>query len=211
MGLKDRVRRLEDRMGGPGEEPVERPMSPELATRHRQACKDFWLMEAEWTALQLVRGHEPRFTLDATDAFVTLDGRFAVSRRRMDLRNLMGPRTEAIVESIPPERWPRFLEADEEAAELLERLLELAEFSAVPDDFTLPMGAEWTQEEVDDFKGTQKPTALFLDAEERETTRRITWTLANNPDARAVLSELTRRRDAFVAAEGAMPEGLPPY
>jgi hypothetical protein len=210
VGIRNRIERLEDAANGAGGEPLERPMSPESAASYRQACEDFWCMELEFTALHLLRGCELRFTLDGTDRFTTLDGRFAVSRSHTDLRGIMGPRSDAIEESIPPERWPRFLEADTEAAELLERLLELAECSAVPDDFKLPTGNEWTQEEVDDFEGTLKPSALFVDAEEREATRRLTWTLANNPDARVLLSELTRRRDVFVVAEGGMPEGLPP-
>jgi hypothetical protein len=36
---------------------------------------------------------------------------------------------------------------------------------------------------------------------EGEATRCMTWTLIHNPDARAMLSELTRGRDAFVAEE----------
>ena len=38
---------------------------------------------------------------------------------RMDLRSLVGPRTEAMQEDIAnaPERWRRFLGANEEAAE----------------------------------------------------------------------------------------------
>jgi hypothetical protein len=43
--------------------------------------------------------------------------------------------------------------------------------------------------------------SIFADAEERESTRRLTWTLIHVPEARAMLSELTRLRDAFVAAE----------
>ena len=169
----------------------------------------FWEMQLEWTALHLLRGLEPDFTLDETDAFVTLDGRFAVSRFRLDLRGLLGPRTQEIEETIPPERWRRFLVGDEEAHELLERLLELAEAAMVPEDYETPLGNEWTQEEVDDFRGTLKPTGIFLDAKEREATRCLTWTLIHNPGARAMLSELTRRRDAFVAQEGSMPMHLP--
>jgi hypothetical protein len=53
----------------------------------------FWEMQVEWTALHLVRGLEPDFTMDETGAFVTLDGRFALSRERVDLRGLIGPLT----------------------------------------------------------------------------------------------------------------------
>jgi hypothetical protein len=74
-----------------------------------------------------------------------------------------------------------------------------------------PLRNEWTQEEVDGFKGTLKPTAIFEDAEERNAVCSLTWTLIHNPDARAMLSEITLRRDAFVAREGLMPENLPLY
>jgi hypothetical protein len=43
---------------------------------------------------------------------------------------------------------------------------------------------------------------VFADADERETTRRMTWALIHDPGVLAMLSELTRRRDAFVAEEG---------
>ena len=84
-------------------------------------------MEVEWTALHLLRGLEPDFTLDETGAFVTLDGRFAVGREHMDLRRLMGSHTQEIQDAIAdtPQRWQRFLEADEGAADILQQLLKL--------------------------------------------------------------------------------------
>jgi hypothetical protein len=175
---------------------------------------DFWEMEMEWEALHLIRGLEPTFTLDEGGAFWTLDGRFALSRYRMDLRGLHGPRTQEIQETMPRERWGRFLEADEEAAELLEALLELAESTAVPDAYREP-AHEWHDlGEINDRAsgeaGQHELGSIFEDAEEREATRRMTWSLIHNPDARAMLSQLTRRRDAFVAAEGSMPPFLPP-
>lgn len=66
--------------------------------------EDFWEMEMEWEALHLIRGLEPTFTLDEWGAFWTLDGRFALSRHRMDLRGLHGPRTQEILETMPRER-----------------------------------------------------------------------------------------------------------
>ena len=173
----------------------------------------FWEMQMAWTALHLLRGAEPDFTLDKTDAFVTLDGRFAVGRHRMDLRGLMGQRTEAMQERMPPERWGRFLAADGETAELLERLLAMGESAIVPEDYKTPLANQWTQEEVEEHfaKSPHMPTAIFLDADEREATRRLTWTLIHNSDVRVMLSEVTRRRDAFVREEGSMPTDLPPY
>ena len=205
MGLESRLRKLEGAVRP-------RPASEETTSDYGA----FWEMQMEWTALHLVRRIEPDFTLDETGAFVTPDGRFAVSRERIDLRGLMGPRTEAMAEAIAntPERWQRFLAADEEAAELLERLLELGEAVAVPDAYKEP-GHEWhDQDEIRERIGDPHDVvggSIFIDAEERDGVRRLTWTLVNDPDARAMLSELTRRRDSFVADKGSMPTDLPPY
>ena len=42
-----------------------------------------------------------------------------------------------------------------------------------------------------------------------EALRRLTWALSTDREAMGLLSELTRWRDAFVAAEGSMPTELP--
>ncbi len=57
-----------------------------------QGAEQFYWMKMECMAFSLVR--EPTHTSpwDAMGAFVTLDGRFALSRERMDLQELMGPR-----------------------------------------------------------------------------------------------------------------------
>jgi hypothetical protein len=162
---------------------------------------EFWEMELEHTALHLLRGVEPYLTLDERDRFLTLDGRFALSRNRMDLRALMGPLTEQIQESIPSERWEQLLAADEQAADLLKRLLHRAETTEVPDSYREP-GHRWHDlGEVNDRLGKHDLGSIFADAEERESTRRLTWTLIHLPEARAMLSELTRLRNAFVAEE----------
>jgi len=182
-----------------------------VTTWHQTGAEQFYWMEMEWSALHLVRGCEPYFTLDETGTFVSPDGRFALSRERMDLRGLMGPRTQEQQQEIPPERWRRFLEADEEAAELLERIRELTETSPVPDTYKEP-GHEWHElGEINDRMGRHDLGSVFVDAVEREAVRRLTWTLTHKPDARTMLSELTRRRDAFVADEGSMPINLPLY
>jgi hypothetical protein len=158
---------------------------------------EFWEMEVEHTALHLLRGVEPYFTLDERDAFLTLDGRFALSRRRMDLRALMGPLTQQIQQSMPSERWGQFLAADEQAAELLRQLLGRAQDAEVPDAYREP-GHSWhNQGEINDQLGNHDLGSIFADAEEREATRRLTWTLIHDPEARAMLSKLTRLRDAF--------------
>jgi hypothetical protein len=195
MGLKDEIRKLKKAAGpGPGDERTDEETMPHYG--------EFWEMQMEWVALHLVRGCEPYFALDEAGAFVTPDSRFALSRERMDLRGLMGPLTQEQQEAIPPERWERFLETDEEAAALLERLLELGEKAAVPDTYRMP-GHEWHDlGEINDRLGNHDLGSVFEDAEEREATRRLTWTLTHLPEAREMLSELTRRRDAFVAEEG---------
>jgi hypothetical protein len=161
---------------------------------------EFWEMEVEHTALHLLRGVEPYFTLDERDAFLTLDGRFAFSRRRMDLRALMGPLTQHIQQSVPSERWGQFLAANEQAAELLKQLLDRAQDAVVPNAYREP-GHRWHDlGEINDRLGNRDLGSIFADAEEREATRRLTWTLIHDPEARAVLSELTRLRDAFSGA-----------
>jgi hypothetical protein len=191
-GLERRLERLEGERHGAQGEPDEDV---------RVGFEEFWEMEMEWIALYLVWGTEPDFTLDETDAFWTLDGRFALSPRRMDLRALMGPRTQETQQAIPSERWGRFLAADEEAAELLERVLQLGEDAAVPEDYEEP-GHQWHElGEINDRLVNRDLGSIFVDAEEREVARRLTWTLIHNRGARAMLCELTRRRDAF-AREG---------
>lgn len=92
---------------------------------------------------------------------------------------------------------------------MLKRLLELGEDAAVSNTYREP-GHQWHDlGEINDQLGNHELGSIFEDAEEREATRRMTWTLIHNPDARAMLSQITRRRDAFVAAEGSMPTHLP--
>lgn len=174
-----------------------------VTTRRQTGAEESYWMQMEWVALDLIRGVEPYFTLGEAGAFVTPDGRFAVSRRRMDLRGLMGPRTEEMQKAIAnaPERWERFLIADDEAAGVLERLLQLANDAAVPDDYCEPMHKWHDHGEICDRLGQHEFGSVFVNAVEREATRRTTWTLIHRPEARAMLSELTRRRDAFVAEE----------
>ncbi len=79
-----------------------------VATWHQTAAEELYWMEMEWSALHVVRGCDPYFALDETGAFVTPDGRFALSReRREDLRGFMGPRTVELQKAIAntPERW----------------------------------------------------------------------------------------------------------
>ena len=66
-------------------------------------------------------------------------------------------------------------------------------------------GHEWHDHgEVCDRLGQHELGSVFLNSDEREATRRMTWTLIHNPDARAMLlSGLTQRRDAFLAEEEA--------
>ena len=163
---------------------------------------ELYEMEMGFTAVKLVQGTEPKYTLDEAGTFLTLDGQCALSRRRVDIQALLGPRTKQQQESIPPERWGRFLAADDDAADLLERIIGRAGDAAVPDDYREP-NHDWNDlAEVCDQLGQHEFGSVFADADERETTRRMTWALIHDPGALAMLSELTRRRDAFVAEEG---------
>jgi hypothetical protein len=184
-------------------EAVERP-DPEDEYRREEEHErsEFWEMELEHTALHLPRGLEPYFTLDERDRFLTLDGRFALSRNRMDLQALMGPLTEQIQESIPSERWGQFLASDGQAVELLEELLGMAEDVEVPDAYREPNHSWHDLREINDQLGNHDLGSIFAGADEREATRRLTWTLIHLPEARAMLSSLTRLRDAFVAEGG---------
>jgi len=132
VSLNRRVRKLEDRRKGGFASAQAGPADEET----KPDCGEFWEMQMWWTALHLVRGLEPDFTLnsEAGDAFVTLDGRFAVSRERMDLRGLMGPRTRALQESMPRDRWGRFLAADVEGADTEDPLNHLEHTFIVPED-----------------------------------------------------------------------------
>jgi hypothetical protein len=117
------------------------------------------------------------------------------------MRALMGPRTRGLLEARPPERWERFLEADGEAAGLLGRLSTIADEAPVPEDYRTPLHEMQELGEINDRLGKHDLGSIFEDAEERERVRRMTWTLMHDPEARRLLSELTRRRDDF-AAEG---------
>jgi hypothetical protein len=74
----------------------------------------------------------------------------------------------------------------------------------VPEDFTLPMERHHVQAEIRARIGDPHDLGgvLFADADEKVDVRRLTWALIHDPEARAMLSKLTRRRDAFVAKEG---------
>jgi len=174
-----------------------------VTTWRQTSAEQSWRMQMGWEASRLACGLEPDLTLDSEGlpggAFRTLDGRFALDRDRQDIAALMGPLTQRQQEAVEPGRWWRFLAADGEAEDLLDGLLGLAEDADVPDGFAAWPSYEPTEAEAEDFPGTMKPTAYFSDAEERDATRRLTWALIHDADARGMLSELTRRRDAFFA------------
>ncbi len=78
----------------------------------------------------------------------------------------------------------------------------------MPDDYREPCHQWHEQDEIRERIGDPHGVggSVFLDAEEREATRHLTWTLINDPEAASLLSEVTRRRDAFLARE--VREGL---
>jgi hypothetical protein len=171
---------------------------PVTDSRQTLAEQTYWT-QMEWEALELVRGLEPTLTLDGAGAFVTLDDRFALGRERQDIRAHMGPETMRQQEAVPLERWGEFLDADAEAAALLEGLLALAEDADVPDAFKTPLHEMHELGEINDGLGKHDLGSIFEDGEERGRVRRMTWALMHDPGARRMLSELTLRRDAFAA------------
>jgi hypothetical protein len=84
---------------------------------------------------------------------------------------------------------------------MLGELTGLAEAAVVPDAYREPASRWHDLGEINDRLGDHDLGSVFADGEEREACRRLTWTLVYVPEARALLSELTRLRDAF-AAEG---------
>jgi hypothetical protein len=157
----------------------------------RRGYAEFWHIALGWIALHLARDLEPPYSLTKGDAFM-LPGtdRVAVSPDRMDLKALFEPLQDG--NHPPRERWRRFLEADGEAADALESLLELAQACDVPESYTAPLFEHAT------ITGIAGRRDVFLDDAEREDAMALAWVLTNNADARALLSEITSRRDAFV-------------
>jgi CheY-like chemotaxis protein len=172
------------------------------AAGENDSYRDFFEMETSWIALDLLRGREPYFTLREDGSFRTQDGRFAVSPNRLDIRGLFRKDPTAEEWAISAERWERLIEEDERAAEALERLGELAEDALVPVDYRMPNSRGHDQGEINDRIGNFELGSVFVDADERERVRRLTYVLTHVPDARAALCFVTKRRDAFVDAEG---------
>ena len=178
-----------------------------VTTWIQTGAERFYWMQMEWVAHNLLSGVEPELTLDEKGAFWTQDGRFALSRVRQDLSALMGPHTQKQIEATPLGRWREFLKTDERAAGILKRLLEMADNADVPDEYRMPNHHWHELGEINDRLGNHDLGSIFGDAEEREATRRLTWTLTYERAARAMLSELTSRRDRFVAGTEVAEEG----
>lgn len=164
-------------------------------------CRAFFEAEMEWISCDILRGRAPYFTLGEDGAFRTVDGRFAVSPNRLDIRGLFRKDPTREEDAIAAERWRRLLEEDERAAKALERLLALAENALVPVDYRMPNYKLHDQGEINDRIGNSELGSVFVDTEERERVRRMVYALIHVPEARAMLSFITRRRDEFVDAE----------
>jgi len=196
-GINGRLGRLEERA-----RTQERAgTSPEQQEKRSEAARAMWEMECEFIAHALVAGFGTSFGADEEGNFYAPDGRLAVGPDYLDFEALFGKRTEELVAAIPPDRWERFLVADEEAADLLEQLRARAEASDVPEDYREPNHKWHDHAEVSErVGGPHVMHSTFADADEREATRRMAWTLIRDQKARRLLSELLRRRDAFVAS-----------
>lgn len=196
-GLERRLECLEQKRedAGSGEE---------VSEESRRTSREFWKMEVEDVALDLVRGDEPESSVDEAGNFYEPGeaGRRAVGPEHMDFQVLFNREaTEKRASSIPEGRWERFLAADETAAEILDRLRARAEDAEVPDAHKMPNHRWHDQAEVRVRSAAPHGVggSIFADAEEREATRRMTWLLTYDPEAMRQLSELLRRRDAFAA------------
>ena len=166
------------------------------------SCRAFFEAEMEWISLDLLRGREPYFTLGEDDAFRTVGGKFAVSLHRLNIQGLFRKDPTREEQAISAERWERLLDEDDEAADALERLGGLADNALVPGDYRMPNHRWHDLGEIHDRMGDPDLGSVFVDAEERQATRRLVYALINVPEARAMLSEITRRRDSFVDAGG---------
>jgi hypothetical protein len=189
--LERRLRKLEDASYPTEKTPVE-----------DGGCRDFFEAEMEWISLDLIRGREPYFTLGEDDAFRTVGGKFAVSLHRLNIQGLFRKDPTREEQAISAERWERLLAEDDEAADALERLWEMADNALVPGDYKMPNYKWHDLGEINDRMGDPDLGSLFTDREERERVRRMVYALVHVPEARALLSEITRRRDLFVDAEG---------
>ncbi|MGH3086277.1 MAG: hypothetical protein ACRDSJ_03025 [Rubrobacteraceae bacterium] len=196
MGLRDRLARLEGRTGErPGEarfanEEIERKF---LAARE-DACKD----GLESMAHDLAAGCEPDLTYANDGAFYTQLGRLALSPTFQDLQALCGREAEEHIESVPADRWERFLDSDEHAAELLDKLKGRAG-AGVPDGYRT-----WLEEREREIGELHKREGLEEDGltppEVCEEARRLAWVLIHDPEAPDLLAELLARRDEFASA-----------
>lgn len=189
--IERRLRKLEAATGAARETPAE-----------NDSCRGFFEMELEWIALDILRGREPYFTLHEDGAFRTQDGRFAVSPHRLNIQGLFRKDPTREEDAIAAERWQRLLEEDEQAADALERLLARAEDALVPGDYKMPNSRWHDLGEINDRLGDPDLGSVFVDREERERVRRMTYALTHVPEGRALLAEITRRRDLFADAEG---------
>jgi hypothetical protein len=155
----------------------------------------FWHWLLEDVARHLLFEGEPEFTADGEGNLYSIaDGRLVGGpSRRVDLRDLIGDPLAERMNASSDFTWRRFLIADDEAEDLLERILARGQGAEPPEDFRVCVGL-------------YVPDGGDPDPEDLEALRRLTWTLATDTEAMRLLSELTRRRDSFMAAEGVRPE-----
>lgn len=196
MGLRDRLARLEGRAGGQPDRFANEEVERKFLAACEQACKD----ELESMAHDLAAGCEPRLTVTTGREFYTGLGRPALTPAFMDLEALFGKETEDHDASVPPDRWERFLDSDERAAELLDELKERAGAADVPDDYRTWL-EEWDggAREPHKREGFGLEEEALTTPETREEARRLAWALIRDPEALGLLAALLARRDEFAA------------
>ena len=187
MGLEGRLRKLES--GRPaGRDPEDAP-DP---TFYR------WMLES--VARALLFSGEPEFTADAEGNLYSIaDGRLVAGPwHRAHIRDVMGEPLAERLAVASRSTWRRFLASSpDDVEELLERLFARRRAVDSPPDFRVCVGIY-----VPEGAGAPDP-------EDEEALRRLTWALATDAEAVRLLSELTRRRDVFVAEEGGREQDGP--
>jgi len=162
---------------------------------HPGMIRGILLEEMAWDVLS---GLEPRLHLDPEGHFSTITGFSVVDDSHAEMMASFGYhpspemlpplQRETVSPSIPPDRWRKFLDEDEEALGLLASLQDLIDSADAPPDFRLPL------EDRREAKGERTEDPVLS-----ERVRRLTWLLISRDErAMELLSRLCVRRRMFV-------------
>lgn len=201
-GLQGRLGALESRL-----------LPAESTDRDPRRYEGEYKAQLETTATDLVLGYGPDLSYK-DGAFHTPDGRLALSPSYMDIQSLMGSGYEERVRELQVEAWERCLSDDGRVEEIVAELFEMADDTEPPPDYwTWQMS--WPHRPEDLARGYhagRTPPASEgvpsgcdgeppMEPEDRERARKLAWSLIHEPQARAKLEELCRRRDSYIQLE----------